>query len=89
MCTLRFPSVVFMRFFRSLKLSASLAASALMIPRRNRSCMSRSKLGAALFDYLRPPEGQLFELASSCVVCFAIDCLATVSPRNNDAKNQM
>src|SRR6476469_4158664 len=45
-CTLRFPSVVSRSFFSSLKVSDSLTESALSIPRRRRSWISRSSLGA-------------------------------------------
>src|SRR5215813_1961689 len=45
--TLRLPSVVSNSFFNSLKVSDSLTASALRIPKRKRSCTSRSSFEAS------------------------------------------
>ena len=45
--TLKFPSVVLSNFFRSLKVSDELAARALIIPKRMRSWIKRSKSGIA------------------------------------------
>src|SRR5688572_32398145 len=89
-CTLRLPSVVFIKFFRSLKVSDSLAASALIIPRRRRSWIKRSRLGAALFSLA----GDACVLGTSATgfwgtVFFAVECLATVFPHNNCTKNQV
>src|ERR1051326_5593148 len=97
-CTLRFPSVVFRSCLRSLKVSESLTASALMMASRMRSCMSRSSSAAcagpsAAFGprrcslksccWLCAPA---FDLLRSFVSAF---CLATVVPRNVESEDDV
>src|SRR5262249_4890315 len=91
--TLRFPSVVFRSFLRSLNVSVSLTASALTMPRRIRSWMSRSNSGADAGD--RAPAPCLDERGASdpsrawrrarspC----AVACLATVPPGDEDSES--
>src|SRR5581483_4531267 len=73
--TLRLPSVVWSSFFSSLKVRLSLTASALRMPRRSRSWMSRSSCGA-------PPATGTGAAFFSRSFFKAEDCLATVFHRN-------
>src|SRR6185369_17718863 len=89
-CTLRFPSVVFISFFRSLNVNDSFAASALMIPRRKRSWIKRSRFGAALFSFVRATCVSGVSAGDFCGIVFlAVDCLATVFPHNNCTKHEV
>src|SRR5262245_47004859 len=90
--TLRFPSVVLRSFLRSLNVRVSLTASALTMPSRIRSWMSRSSSGADAGDRASVPcrEGRGESPASR--VCrrarppWAVACLATVPPRDDEAE---
>src|SRR5438552_347727 len=82
-CTLMLPSVVLSSFLRSLKVSDSLTASALTMPSRMRSWMSRSRSEA--LAACRPPTPwgpPVFSLER------AFD-LATVPPRDHQAEQNV
>src|SRR6266436_8952909 len=76
-CTLKLPSEVLSRALSWLKLSASFTASALTMPRRTRSWISRSSSAA------RDPPRSLFSPCSTASVFLAAPCLATVPPSND------
>src|SRR5205807_1254136 len=76
-CTLKLPSVVLSRALSWLKLNDSLTASALTMPRRTRSWISRSSSAA------REPPRSLLRPCSTASVFRAAPCLATVPPSND------
>src|SRR5437879_2116091 len=76
-CTLKLPSVVLSRALSWLKLNDSLTASALTMPRRTRSWISRSSSAA------REPPRSLLSPCSTASVFRAAPCLATVPPSND------
>src|SRR5213593_1582413 len=79
-CTLKLPSVVLSRALSWLKLNDSLTASALTMPRRTRSWISRSSSAA------REPPRSLLSPCSTASVFLAVPCLATVPPSNDHAE---
>src|SRR3989449_6641007 len=79
-CTLKLPSVVLSRALSWLKLNDSLTASALTMPRRTRSWISRSSSAA------REPPRSLLSPCSTASVFRAAPCLATVPPSNGHAE---
>src|SRR5688572_27539079 len=86
--TLRLPSVVFISFLRSLKLSESLTASALTMPSRRRSWISLSSASARAED-TGLASGFPRTVRKSPVTpgrrsSRAVPCLATVPPRKRN-----
>src|SRR5207247_775818 len=81
--TLKLPSVVLSRALSWLKLSASFTASALTMPRRTRSWISRSSSAA------RDPPRSLFRPCSTASVFLAAPCLATVPPSNDHPEHDV
>src|SRR5437016_1830394 len=84
-CTLRLPSVVFKSALSWLKLRLSFTASALTMPRRTRSWISRSS------PAVRTPAAERSR-ATSCSaasVFLAAPCLATVPPGNDRAEHDV
>src|SRR3989441_12304499 len=82
-CTLKLPSVVLSSALSWLKLNDSFTASALTMPSRTRSWISRSSSAA------RPPPPTPRPLLSPCStasVFRAAPCLATVPPGNDHAE---
>src|SRR5438067_739184 len=84
-CTLRLPSVVLRSALSSLKLKLSLTASALTMPRRTRSWISRSS---------SPVRGATAARAratsrSAASAFLAALCLATVPPGNESAEHDV
>src|SRR6059036_3053002 len=82
-CTLKFPSVVLSRALSWLKLNESFTASALTMPRRTRSWISRSSSAARDPP---PPPRSLLSSCSTASVFLAAPCLATVPPSNDHAE---
>src|SRR5882672_1190362 len=85
-CTLKFPSVVWSRALSWLKLNESFTASALTMPRRTRSWISRSSSAA------RPPPPtprSPLRPSSTASVFLAAPCLATVTPSNDHAERDV
>src|SRR5690349_14432305 len=78
---LRFPSVVFSSSLSSLKVNASLNASALRIPSRIGSWINRSSVAVC--------EGAALGITGGRVVAVALFCLATVPPGDHDTKNDV
>src|SRR6266516_1451744 len=81
--TLKLPSVVLSRALSWLKLRASFTASALTMPRRTRSWISRSSSAA------RDPPRSLFRPCSTASVFLAAPCLATVPPSNDHPEHDV
>src|SRR3989449_11334109 len=82
-CTLKLPSVVLSSALSWLKLNESFTASALTMPSRTRSWMSRSSSAA------RPPPPPARSLLSPCSTASVLPaalCLATVPPGNDHAE---
>src|SRR6185312_9961910 len=86
-CTLKFPSVVLSRALSWLKLNESFTASALTMPRRTRSWISRSSSAAR--SPPPPPPRSLLSPCSTASVFLAAPCLATVPPSNDHAEPDM
>src|SRR5438132_6944875 len=82
-CTLKLPSVVLSRALGWLKLNDSLPASALTMPRRTRSWISRSSSAA------REPPRSLLRPCSTASVFRAAPCLATVPPSNDHTERDV
>src|SRR5947208_11844855 len=82
-CTLKLPSVVLSRALSWLKLNESFTASALTMPRRTRSWISRSSSAAR--DPPPPPRSLLSPCSTASVLLAAL-CLATVPPGNDHAE---
>src|SRR5882724_1212252 len=85
-CTLKFPSVVLSRALSWLKLNESFTASALTMPRRTRSWISRSSSAARSPP---PPPRSLLSPCSTASVFLAAPCLATVPPSNDHAEHDV
>src|SRR3977135_2718336 len=82
-CTLKLPSVVLSRALSWLKLNESFTASALTMPRRTRSWISRSSSAARRPP---PPPRSLLSPRSTASGFLAAPCLATVPPSNDHAE---
>src|SRR5713226_10326768 len=82
-CTLKLPSVVLSSALSWLKLKESFTASALTMPRRTRSWISRSSSAA------REPPRSLLSPCSTGSVFRAVPCLATVPPSNDHAERDV
>src|SRR2546428_5304167 len=82
-CTLKLPSVVLSSALSWLKLNESFTASALTMPRRTRSWISRSSSAARDPP---PPPRSLLSSCSTASVFLAAPCLATVPPSNDHAE---
>src|SRR2546430_895490 len=84
-CTLRLPSVVLRSALSSLKLKLSLTASALTMPRRPRSWISRSSSPVRGATATRPRATS----RSAASAFLAALCLATVPPGNECAEHDV
>src|SRR5256886_14162332 len=84
-CTLRLPSVVLRSALSSLKLKLSLTASALTMPRRTRSWISRSSSPVRGLAPGRAPATS----RSAASAFLAVPCLATVPPSNDRAEHDV
>src|SRR5437588_8680740 len=84
-CTLRFPSVVLRSALSSLKLRLSFTASALTMPRRTRSWISRSSSAVRT----PAPERCRATSRSAASVFLAAPGLATVPPSNDRAEHEV
>src|SRR4029077_14154327 len=85
-CTLKLPSVVLSSALSWLKLNESFTASALTMPRRTRSWISRSNSAARPPP---PPPRSLLSPGSTASVFLAAPCLANVPPSNDHAEHDV
>src|SRR5581483_4130855 len=86
-CTLRLPSVVCSSRLRSVNDSRSLAASALTMPRRSRSWMTRSRSSAVRFCTRSAPVFRLSSFDSR--LSTANFLLTAIAPRNHVSEPEM
>src|SRR5437763_718268 len=84
-CTLRLPSVVLRSALSSLKLKLSLTASALTMPRRTRSWISRS---SSPVRGATPARARATSRSAASAFLAAL-CLATVPPGNDSAEHDV